>query len=190
MRSAVASTLVLALCASAIQITKPSQRNGWTTAASQEAEWQHVSTDPDSFTAVLSNQVETARLGNYNQTLAAEVDATTGRTNLGAPSGGWPTGKGFRLDFWRAGAILAQSEQFEITVSSSSSVSSTLSTGPTPVVSGSGSTLVIPASNTGSAAAANPSSSEASSPPRNGASTTGVSTAVLGFFAALSFLAI
>ena len=71
-----------------------------------------------------------------NQMLAAEVDSSLGETTVNAPSGGWPTGGSFRVNFVKntteLNTILAQSDEFDIkedTSSSSSSSSSASSTG-------------------------------------------------------------
>ena len=71
-----------------------------------------------------------------NQMLAAKVDSSLSETTVNAPSGGWPTGSGFRVNFVKneteQNTILAQSDEFDIkedTSSSSSSSSSASSTG-------------------------------------------------------------
>ena len=59
------------------------------------------------------------------QVLAALVVGTLGQTTVNPPSGGWKTGQGFRVnlvqDSQHLDSILAQSEEFDITVSSSTS---------------------------------------------------------------------
>lgn len=51
------STLALALCASAFQVTQPSQNSGWTSTGTNTLAWSRVSTDSTNFTVVLTNLV-------------------------------------------------------------------------------------------------------------------------------------
>lgn len=51
------STLALALCASAFQVTQPSQNSGWTATGTNTLAWSRVSTDSTNFTVVLTNLV-------------------------------------------------------------------------------------------------------------------------------------
>jgi len=66
-----------------------------------------------------------------DQVLAASVVAAegAGNTSVRPPSGGWPTGKGFQVNFVKSedevNTIYAQSNEFEIAESSSSSSSAT-----------------------------------------------------------------
>lgn len=57
--------------------------------------------------------------GFSSQILAALVDGTLGNTTLNPPSGGWPTGSGFRVNLvandTQLDTILAQSNTFNIT---------------------------------------------------------------------------
>ncbi|KAG5220234.1 Quinolinate phosphoribosyl transferase [Salix suchowensis] len=126
--------LALAAFSLAYQVTSPGGSQGWTTEGSQLATWTRVDTDPLNFTAVLTNEVslpesihqtlmltvakDRSVMPQNNQILAALVDGTLEQIRLNPPNGGWPTGKGFRLNFCRDSqsleAILAQSNQFDI----------------------------------------------------------------------------
>lgn len=50
--------------------------------------------------------------------IATDVDGTTGSTQISPPSGGWPTGSGYRVNLMRDSdmnsGILAQSQEFKI----------------------------------------------------------------------------
>ena len=63
-----------------------------------------------------------------NQVLDALVDGTLGQIICNPPSGGWPVGDGFRVDLAQdvddLDTLLAQSDEFSITMPSSSSGSS------------------------------------------------------------------
>ena len=107
--------------------------------------WQRVETDRQNFTVLLTNQVcakGKRRLlylltwtpvtpqkvsGFQTQNLAALVDGTLGRVALNPPAGGWPTGSSFRLnlvqDNQNLNSILAQSQEFSITQSTSTGAS-------------------------------------------------------------------
>ena len=63
-----------------------------------------------------------------SQILDALVDGTLGKITVNPPSGGWKAGKGFRVnlvaDTEHLSSILAQSPQFDIVESTSSTFSS------------------------------------------------------------------
>ena len=63
------------------------------------------------------------------QVLAALVDGTLERTSLNPPSGGWPTGSHFRVNFVQdpnnLNTIYAQSGEFNISSSTSTSTTRT-----------------------------------------------------------------
>jgi len=65
---------------------------------------------------------------NGDQVLNALVDGTLGNITCNPPSGGWPTGAGFRVnlvqDATHLNSILAQSSQFNINGSSSTTTTS------------------------------------------------------------------
>jgi len=104
------------------QILTPGEQNGWTNSGPQSVTWIQVDTDSSTFNAVLTNQVIS---GFADETLATNVDGTTGSTQLSPLNGGtFPTGPGFRLNFMstqQPDTILAQSNQFNITAASSTS---------------------------------------------------------------------
>jgi len=133
---------VLALTSSALgyQVTIPNASQGWTNSGGQPFTWQRVDTDPQNFTAVLTN----VNLGPANnQVLAALVDGLLGNTTLLPPSEGWPSGSGFRvnivLNTENLNTILAQSDEFKISAVTSSTLSgavvtSSISTATVPTV--------------------------------------------------------
>jgi len=120
---------LLAFISSAFAYTvlTPNSAQGWTNHGAQLLTWTRVDSDRQNFTALLTNQNIT---GFQSQVLAALVDGTSGSANLNPPSGGWPTGDGFRVnlvqDATDLNTILAQSPQFSITTGTST-LSSTLS---------------------------------------------------------------
>ncbi|KAG6812992.1 hypothetical protein H0H92_014923 [Tricholoma furcatifolium] len=63
------------------------------------------------------------------QVLAAQVDGSLESTTVNPPSGGWPEGQGFRVNLVKdvndLNTILAQSSQFSIGLTTSSSSAST-----------------------------------------------------------------
>jgi hypothetical protein len=112
--------------AAAYSISSPGGSAGWTTAGPNEVSWTRVSTDPLNFTIVLSNQNITP---SYSQVLDALVDGTLGSTAVNPPSTGWPTGNNFQVNFVQdandLNTIYAQSQQFSITQSNTTSTTST-----------------------------------------------------------------
>jgi hypothetical protein len=97
----------------AYTITKPNTSQGWNNDGGQELTWTRVATDRANFTAVLVNQAT-----QDTQILAALIDGTLETAKMNPPSGGWPTGNGFRVRLVRDSqsltSILAESNQFEI----------------------------------------------------------------------------
>jgi hypothetical protein len=126
---AVAVILTLVSSALAYQVLIPSASQGWTNQGGQPLSWQRVETDKRNFTVVLDNQ----NITSFSpQILAALVDGTLGKTSLNPPSGGWPTGSHFRLNFVQdpnnLNTIYAQSSEFTISPSSSTLTTSTIAT--------------------------------------------------------------
>ncbi|KAF9247369.1 hypothetical protein BU15DRAFT_39029 [Melanogaster broomeanus] len=119
---AFATVLFAVSSAFAYQVTAPGDSQGWTSTGPNYLTWVRVDTDPLNFTAVLSN-TNTDIMPINNQILNALVDGTTGMIACNPPSGGWPLGSGFRVNLARDAqsldALLAQSNQFNITASSS-----------------------------------------------------------------------
>ncbi|KAG8696280.1 hypothetical protein FRC08_007261 [Ceratobasidium sp. 394] len=110
----------------AYQVTFPTSSGKWYSGeVTNQLTWSRVNTDPTSFTVVLTNQDRS--LLPTDQQLIATVDGATGKTDVPAPSGGFPPGKGFRVNLVKSttelNTILAQSPEFEI-VSGMSPVSS------------------------------------------------------------------
>ncbi|KAF9028464.1 hypothetical protein BDZ89DRAFT_1066111 [Hymenopellis radicata] len=86
-----------------------------------------VNTDAANFTVFLTNEDRSVMPTN-NLELAALVVGSDGNTTLNPPSAGWPKGGGFRVNLCRdpqsPTTILAQSDQFNITSSTSTSATS------------------------------------------------------------------
>ncbi|CDO68142.1 hypothetical protein BN946_scf185003.g14 [Trametes cinnabarina] len=192
---AVAVLLALASSAFAFTVTEPTNSTGWTTSGPNVVAWTSVSTDRANFTIVLDNQSVSPE---SSQVLAALVDAKLGKVTVNPPSGGWKAGTGFRVnlvqDAENLSAILAQSDIFTISSSTSSTFSSSTS-GLASGTTGSGVLTVpaasstVPAGSTGSTdstGALNPSSSDTSTTPTNGAATSMGKQA--GLFAGLVLL--
>jgi len=119
------AVLSLAASAFAYSVTSPGGTQGWTIDGSNTVTWQRVDTDRLNFTLLLTNEKQQG-----NQVLNAFVDGTLGSLAANPPSGGWPTGSGFRLNFVQdpnhLDTILAQSSEFSIT-QPTSSLASTVS---------------------------------------------------------------
>ncbi|KAL1671780.1 hypothetical protein EV122DRAFT_272159 [Schizophyllum commune] len=189
-----AATILLALAAavSAITITEPNSSQGWTNKGGQTVKWQAVDTDPSSFTILLTN-TDRSVMPDNNQMLAAEVDSSLGETTVNAPSGGWPTGGSFRVNFVKntteLNTILAQSDEFDIkedTSSSSSSSSSASSTGSKTSATSAGTATVPPTASEHNGAATTTSGSAASATNSNAADVTSFGAA--GLAGALAFV--
>ncbi|KAI0650216.1 hypothetical protein C8Q79DRAFT_998108 [Trametes meyenii] len=195
MRS-VAVLFALAASALAYQVTEPTNSTGWTTSGPNQVSWNKVDTDSANFTIVLVNQ---ASFPPTSQVLAALVDGSLGKTNVNPPSGGWKAGTGFQVnlvkDAENLNTILAQSNQFSITTSTSSTFSSATS-GSISATAASG-TLTVPATSgtaasgsktsaTDSAGALNPTNSDTSTNPPNSAAVSMGKQA--GLFAGLALL--
>ncbi|KAF9057979.1 hypothetical protein BJ165DRAFT_1320037, partial [Panaeolus papilionaceus] len=97
----------------AYTVTRPSTGQPWNNDGGQVLTWQRADTDRANFTAVLTNPAS-----QDQQILAALVDGTLGTAKMNPPSGGWPTGPGFRVrlvrDSQNLTSILAESQEFEI----------------------------------------------------------------------------
>ncbi|OBZ77085.1 hypothetical protein A0H81_03777 [Grifola frondosa] len=143
MRS-VAALLTFAASALAYSVSEPNNSTGWTTSGPNKVSWTKVDTDPANFTIVLVNQQVNPAV---QQVLDALVDGSLGSVVVNPPSEGWKAGSGYQVNLVKdtldLNTILAQSGQFTIAVSSSSTFSS--STGS--------STLSISNTNTNTAAA-------------------------------------
>ncbi|KAI5896481.1 uncharacterized protein SCHCODRAFT_02614981 [Schizophyllum commune H4-8] len=189
-----AATILLALAAavSAITITEPNSSQSWTNKGGQTVKWQAVDTDPTSFTILLTN-TDRSVMPDNNQMLAAEVDSSLGETTVNAPSGGWPSGGSFRVNFVKntteLNTILAQSDEFDIkedTSSSSSSSSSVSSTGSKTSATSAGTATIPPTASEHNGAATTTSGSAASATNSNAADATSFGAA--GLAGALAFV--
>ncbi|EPQ59019.1 hypothetical protein GLOTRDRAFT_70135 [Gloeophyllum trabeum ATCC 11539] len=191
------SAIFLSLVASALayQVTSPNAQEGWTSAGPNTVSWQRVDTDPSNFTLVLTNEDRNV-LPSNNQVLIALVDGTTGSTTVPPPSNGFPVGGTFRLNFVKdaqdLNSILAQSSEFNITKSTTSSSGTSTATGTTGGTSSrSGSTMTISngASGTSGATGAgglNPTTSDTTTSPTSSSAAlpgAGVTTGFLGLVA-------
>ncbi|WVQ66434.1 uncharacterized protein L199_004615 [Kwoniella botswanensis] len=118
----------------AITIESPDRDTEWQSGtSSQTISWKAVSTDPDSFVVQLVNQA--GYLSDSPVTLIS--DQATGSADIvntatvTYPNGNWPEGVAFQINFVTSeksnAAILAQSNQFNITSGGSSSSSSSSS---------------------------------------------------------------
>jgi len=147
------SLLLLALPALAIQVTSPTQFTVWDAASSsQTVSWSSVNTDATSFAIVLVNQ-DRSVLPTNDQVLAANVTTSSGSVSVTYPSGSWPVGDAFQVNLIAStdniNTIYAQSNDFNITSSGSSTASSSTSSASTAsMASMTGSTLSV--SNTAS----------------------------------------
>jgi hypothetical protein len=182
---AVAVILAFVSCAFAYQVTSPSEAKNWTNSGSQLLTWQRVDTDRLNFTAVLTNQQIS---GFESQILAALIDGTTGSQQMNPPSGGWPTGSGFRVDLVQdaqnLNSILAQSGTFSIVnPSSSQSISGTVNTLSTANPTFAAQTT-LPSASASAPAASN---TDPIVPPTSGASITTINAFTFGALSLLGF---
>jgi len=136
--SVLSAALLFATTAFGLSVTSPVEGAFWDASQNtQTVGWNSVSTDPTNFTVVLVNMVV---YPNTNAVLKQNVLTSSGSTSVTAPSSGWPTGKGFQINLVQNNptgvAILAQSQQFNITGTStpSSSVSSSSRSSTSPSV--------------------------------------------------------
>lgn len=71
--------LALASAAAALQVTSPSKSSVWTVGESQTITWDSVSTDEDTFSIYLSNQVEYPSISTL---LVSDVDSSAGSATI------------------------------------------------------------------------------------------------------------
>lgn len=124
--SVVSTTFLFVVTVLGITVTSPVEGAFWDASKStQSVSWTSVSSDPNNFTISLVNMVT---YPNVNVVLKEDVLTSSGSATVNAPSSGWPTGHGFQINLVQQNptgvAILAQSQQFNITGTPSSSVSS------------------------------------------------------------------
>ncbi|CAE6419034.1 unnamed protein product [Rhizoctonia solani] len=132
MRSSFVALLSLIASAAAYQVTYPGGDDKWYAGTvTNTFKWERVSTDADSFTLVLTNE-DRSLLPVNNQQLIATVPGSTGTIEVPAPSGGFPVGKGFRVNMVQSPqnvtTILAQSPEFEIVSGTGTSTTSLTAT--------------------------------------------------------------
>ncbi|KAG9105119.1 hypothetical protein FRC07_009602, partial [Ceratobasidium sp. 392] len=145
MRTTLVTLLSFVAGSLAYQVTSPASSTKWYSGmVTNQLTWNRVDTDAKTFTIVLTNQDRS--LLPTNQQLIATVDGTTGKIDVPAPSGGFPVGKGFRVNLVKSpsemNTILAQSPEFEI-VSGISTSSGTMSSTAVVISSASRSTVVV-----------------------------------------------
>ncbi|CAL1701155.1 unnamed protein product [Somion occarium] len=203
--SAAVALLALAASSAAYSISRPEDGAIWDPSQPQIIAWSKVNTDPQTFAITLVHQ---ASQPNTRQLLEDSVDGGQGSITVNPPSGGWPSGTAYQINFVQDSnhldSILAQSQQFDIKAStgSSGSSSSSSSSSSSVSVSSSSSSRTVSSSGTtptsltnsqttgsgtgsGSAADLNPSTTDTTDAPSNtnAASTLGVQAGVFGFVA-------
>ncbi|KAI0939400.1 hypothetical protein AcW1_004455 [Taiwanofungus camphoratus] len=170
------ATVLLAFAASSLAytITSPTNSSGWTTSGPNTVSWTKVSTDPVNFTVVLSNQQVYPPV---QQVLDALVVGSDSSTVVNPPSGGWVAGTGYQVnlvqDPTHLDSILAQSQQFSIAQTTSSTFSSSFSTASSASAStqslsnaaSSGLSSSASSPSSGNTGALNPTSSDTSTSP-------------------------
>ncbi|KAF5359034.1 hypothetical protein D9758_004771 [Tetrapyrgos nigripes] len=181
MRSFVTLCLALAASTAAYQVIVPNPTQGWTNQGEQPVSWDMVSTDASNFTILLTN-TDRSVMPIDNQVLAAQVDGSLKSTNVRPPANGWLVGGSYRVNLVKSeteqSTIYAQSDEFDIKESTSSSASGSATT-PT------GSRTTMVASNTAANTAANTASTGSTetsldqpSTPTNAALSNGVQNGV------------
>ncbi|ODO08456.1 hypothetical protein L198_00186 [Cryptococcus wingfieldii CBS 7118] len=164
----VLATLLATLAVSnALQVTSPTEDDVWSSSGSQTISWDSVSTDPDTFVIEL---VESG--GQNGVTIVRNQTSSENSVTVSYPDGDWPTGTAFQINLLSArSAILAQSDQFNITESASSSSSSS---------SESSSSSSSSSASSSSSSASSSSSSAAVTSTSAAASSSGASSAAAG----------
>ncbi|WVF68227.1 hypothetical protein IAT40_002992 [Kwoniella sp. CBS 6097] len=174
----------------AITVESPDRDTIWKSGdTSQTITWKAVSTDPDSFVVQLVNQAgfltdsPVTLISNQSTGSSDIVNSAT----VSYPNGNWPEGTAFQINFLSSdknnAAILAQSNQFNITsggdsssstsASSTSSSASSTSTGTAPTTVSQASTAATTSAATGSASGNIPNASASTSAgPTSGAGLT------------------
>jgi len=171
--------LISSTCA--YQILTPGNSNGWTTAGPNIVTWQRVVTDSQTFTILLVNQNQGVLSGGP-EILAVLVNSSALTYTVPPPSGGFPVGTGFQVNFVPdAGSfstIFAQSGQFAITGPSSTNSPSRAVASATPA------NPATVAATTDTSGAPNPTGT--STPSRNSADRIAAAGSTALLFAALT----
>ncbi|KAK0206327.1 hypothetical protein DFS33DRAFT_580476 [Desarmillaria ectypa] len=109
-------SLLFAASTLAYQIVEPSGTEGWTNFGLNTISWERVDTDPMNVTPLLTNENRAAL--PQDQIILASMDGTLLTMQFNPPSGGWPVGGTFRINFVQDSqhqhTILAQSSEFNI----------------------------------------------------------------------------
>ncbi|KAL4938962.1 Ser-Thr-rich glycosyl-phosphatidyl-inositol-anchored membrane family-domain-containing protein [Aspergillus oleicola] len=162
----VSSVLPLAVSVGAISVTEPKKNSEIDPSESFTVKWDSVQNDATSFDLHLVNN---AVYPPVDKTIASDVDTSDGSYTVDGISG-LEDGSGYQINLLsndpQNTGILAQSQQFNVTVSdsdddstSSSSASSTATSTSTSTSSTSSSSTTTTASATESSSAASPSTS-------------------------------
>ncbi|TYJ51887.1 hypothetical protein B9479_007510 [Cryptococcus floricola] len=169
----VLATLLATLAVSnALQVTSPTEDDVWSSSGSQTISWDAVSTDPDTFVIEL---VESG--GQNGVTIVKNQTSSDNSVTVSYPDGDWPTGTAFQINLLSAkSAILAQSDQFNITESASSSSSSSSESSSSSSSSSASSSSSSASSSKASTSAAVASTSAAASSSGAGSAAAGSST--------------
>ncbi|KAF9028463.1 hypothetical protein BDZ89DRAFT_886969, partial [Hymenopellis radicata] len=86
--------LALAASAMAYRITSPNAMKGWSSKGPNTVKWDKVSTDSKTFTMMLVNP----DMGDP-VVVAPVVNGADRTATIKSPSGGWPEGDGYRINF-------------------------------------------------------------------------------------------
>ncbi|KAF5388051.1 hypothetical protein D9615_000569 [Tricholomella constricta] len=172
----------------AYEVTEPSASKGWSDSGAQTLAWTRVNTDPANFTVVLTN-VDRSALPQNNQVLAAQVDGSLETITVNPPSGGWPSGGSFRINFVKdtnnLDAILAQSNEFDIEASTETTTSRTSNASTTRTLASNTAVTGTSATTT----ATSPPTTETDDPlaTNAGPKSFAIDASLVSLFAALSF---
>ncbi|KAK0191177.1 hypothetical protein F5146DRAFT_587475 [Armillaria mellea] len=114
---AVSVSLLFAASTWAYEIVEPSGSKSWTKFGTNTISWKMVNTDPMTVTVILTNENRTAL--PEDRIITPSINGTLFTTQVYAPTGGWPMGSTFRLNFVKDSqsphTILAQTSEFCIT---------------------------------------------------------------------------
>ncbi|KAK0453404.1 hypothetical protein EV421DRAFT_679659 [Armillaria borealis] len=113
---AVSLSLLFATSTLAYEIVEPSGTKGWTNFGSNTISWNRVNTDAMTVTLILTNENRTALPQDQ---IVASLNGTLLTAQVYPPTGGWPIGSTFRINFVKdpqsPHTILAQTSEFDIT---------------------------------------------------------------------------
>ncbi|KAK4687177.1 hypothetical protein P7C73_g2949, partial [Tremellales sp. Uapishka_1] len=157
----IVALLALASLAAAVRITSPSNTTGWESSGANVIEWTSVSTDSSTFT------LELIEPSSPNSPVVIANVTTSAGSYTYTPSSSLTAASEYRVNAVNNGAILAQSDYFQVesgssTVSASSSSSASASSSSTSASSASASASSSAASATSSSLSASASASASS----------------------------